>query len=261
MTQTLAIAQNTIREAIRNRIFASLIFFTLAMLGITMALSSASLNEEIRLMKDVGLFLVSTASVFIAIFTGVNLVYKELERKTIYTIMPKPIYRWQFLVGKYLGLAGTMAFLVAFMGLVLFGLLFIVGGEPGWAMLQAVWLLYVEVLIVLSVAMIFSSFSTPFLSGLMTLGVFIVGRFVDVLSTIQLGEPDERTATTEAVSTLIQWIVRIAPDLSLYNLTPQLVYDRPISGEFILQTTVLGLTYILISLAISAFLFSRRDFV
>ncbi len=116
MTQIFAIAQNTIREAIRNRIFASLIFFTLVMLGITMALSSASLHEEVRLMKDVGLFLVSTASVFIAIFTGVNLVYKELERKTIYTIMPKPIYRWQFLVGKFLGLAGTMAFLVAFMG-------------------------------------------------------------------------------------------------------------------------------------------------
>ena len=142
MMQIIAIAQNTIREAIRNRIFASLIFFTLAMLGITMALSSASLNEEIRLMKDVGLFLVSTASVFIAIFTGVNLVYKELERKTIYTIMPKPIYRWQFLVGKYLGLAGTMAFLVAFMGLVLFGLLFVVALLQffgGVMLLQSFW--------------------------------------------------------------------------------------------------------------------------
>ena len=105
MRKILAVARNTFREAVRNRIFASLIFFTLALLGFALAMSSASLNEEVRLMTDVGLFLTSTAAVFIAIFTGVNLVYKELERKTIYTLMAKPISRPQFLLGKYLRLA------------------------------------------------------------------------------------------------------------------------------------------------------------
>ncbi len=261
MMEIYAIAQNTVREAIRNRIFAALIFFTLVMLALTMALSSASLHEEVRLMKDVGLFLVSVSSVFIAIFTGVNLVYKELERKTIYTIMPKPIFRWQFLLGKYLGLAGTMLFLVAFMGAVLCAVLILVGGTPGWSMIQAIWLLYVEVLVVMGVAMIFSSFSTPFLSGLMTFGVFVVGRFVHVLRDLRLGEPDERTPVTEVVSKAIQLISQVAPDLSLYNVTPHVVYGRPLTWEFVGQATFLGVTYVLIYLLIASALFGRRDFV
>ena len=261
MKQVMAIAQNTFREAVRNRIFAALIFFALCMLGVTLAMSSASLHEEVRLMKDVGLFLTSSASVFIAIFTGVNLVYKELERKTIYTIMSKPIHRPQFLAGKYLGLDATMAILVGFMGMVLMGLLFLVGGEPSWAKLQAIWLLYIEVLVVLSVALVFSSFSTPFLSGLMTLGVFLVGRFVDVLGSLELGRPEERTEVTELVSAAVRWITRIVPDLSIYNVTPQVVYERPMGFEFVFEASIAGLTYASLAFIVAALLFGRRDFV
>jgi len=261
MMQVFAIAHNTFREAVRNRIFASLIFFAIAMLGLTLAMSSASLNEEIRLMKDDGMFLISTASVFIAIFTGVNLVYKEIEYKTVYTIMPKPIFRSQFLLGKYLGLALTMLILVSIMGLVLCGLLVMVGGQPGISIAQAIWLLYVEVLIVLAVALVFSSFSTPFLSGLMTLGVFMVGRFVDVLRNLHLGDKDVPSATLDAISTVVQWLAKISPDLSLYNVTAHLVYERPVSGEYLFQASMLGLTYILIGLFVASIFFGRRDFV
>ena len=261
MNQVFAIAQNTFREAVRNRIFAVLIFFALGMLGITLAMSSASLHEEVRLMKDVGLFLTSTASVFIAIFTGVNLVYKELEKKTIYTIMSKPIHRSQFLAGKYLGLALTMFVLVLFMGGVLASLIFLVGGELQWVMFQAIWLIFIEVLIVLAVALVFSSFSTPFLSGLMTLGVFLVGRFVDILGHLELGAADERTEMTILVSRLIRWTTRIVPDLSIYNVTPQVVYNRSIGTDFILEATLVGVTYAGIAFILASFLFGRRDFV
>jgi ABC-type transport system involved in multi-copper enzyme maturation permease subunit len=257
----IAIAQNTFREAIRNRIFASLIFFTLALLGVTLAMSSASLNEEVRLMKDIGLFLTSTAAVFIAIFTGVNLVYKELERKTIYTIMSKPISRTQFLVGKYLGLLQTMFVLVAIMGLVLCGVLEFVGGDADLAMLQAIWLLFVEVAIVIAVALVFSSFSTPFLSGLMTLGIFVVGRFVGTLRNIRLGNSETADSTGALVSDVIKWITYVVPDLSIFNVTPQVVYHRPMTAEFMTHATLLGFTYIILCLMIAVFLFSRRDFV
>jgi len=261
MKKVLAIAQNTFREAVRNRIFASLIFFTLALLGVTLAMSSASLNEEVRLMKDIGLFLTSTAAVFIAIFTGVNLVYKELERKTIYTIMSKPISRTQFLTGKYIGLLQTMFVLVAIMGIVLCGVLVFVGGRVDMAMLQAIWLLFVEVAIVVAVALVFSSFSTPFLSGLMTLGVFVVGRFVDTLRNVRLGDGTEATGADSAASEIIKWVTHIVPDLSIFNVTPQVVYNRPMTIDFMAHATLLGFTYIILCLMISVFLFSRRDFV
>jgi len=261
MKPTWTIAQNTFREAVRNRIFAASIFFALAMLGLVLAVSSASLHEEVRLMKDVGLFLISISAVFIAIFTGVTLVYKELERKTIYTVMPKPIYRTQFLAGKYLGLAMTMFVLVVTMGTVLFGMLHLVDGAPGLEMIQAFWLIYLEVLIVMAVALVFSSFSTPFLSGLLTLGTFICGRFVDVMLTLRLGEADERTPVTEAISSLVRLVAHVTPDLSIYNITPHVVYGHPLSQDFILQATLTGLAYIGIGFVISAVLFSRRDFV
>ena len=215
MTPILSIALNTFREAVRNRIFFSLIFFAIALLGIVLALSSASLNEEVRLMTDVGLFLCSTAAVFIAIFTGVNLVYKELERKTIYTIMSKPISRSQFIFGKYLGLVQTMFILVAVMGSVLCGVLYTVGWQPSMSMVIAIYLLFLEVTIVLSVAILFSSFSTPFLSGLMTLGVFVVGRFVDTLRTLKLGRSDDDQASLDGISQVVRWISEITPDLSI----------------------------------------------
>ncbi len=261
MIPTLTIARNTFREAVRNRIFAASIFFALAMLGLVLAVSSASLHEEVRLMKDVGLFLISISAVFIAIFTGVTLVYKELERKTIYTVMPKPIYRAQFLAGKYLGLAMTMFVLVLTMGAVLFAMLQLVDGDPGVEMVQAFWLVYVEVLIVMAVALVFSSFSTPFLSGLLTLGTFVCGRFVDVLLNLRLGEADERTPLTETISGVVRFIAQVTPDLSIYNVTPHVVYGHPLSADFVIQASLTGLAYIGIGFVISAILFARRDFV
>lgn len=258
--QIFAVARNTFREAVRNRVFASLIFFAVLMMGITLAVSSASLNEEIRLMKDVGFFLISTFSVLIAVFTGVNLVYKELERKTVYTVMPKPIWRWQFLLGKYLGLAATMLIQVAVMSGVLALLIPLVGGAIGIELLQAAWLVFVEVGIVLAVALVFSSFSTPFLSGLLTLGVFAVGRFADVLGTVRLGDPESRTPLTEGISAAVRFISDVTPDLSLYDVTPNLVYARPITADYLLHATGLGLTYIALGLLIAAVLFHRRDF-
>lgn len=258
--QIFAIARNTLREAVRNKLFATLGVFAIGMLGLTLAVSSASLHEEVRLMKDVGLFLISTFSVLIAVFTGVNLVYKELERKTIYTVMPKPIWRWQFLVGKYLGLAATMAVQVAVMIAVLGGLIPLVGGEIGVELWQAGWLVYAEVCIVLAVALVFSSFSTPFLSGLLTVGVFVVGRFADVLSTLRLGKPEERTETTEAISATVRAVAEIVPDLSLYDVTPQLVYGTPLTAGYVLEATALAATYVVLGLGLAAVLFHRRDF-
>ena len=261
MNQIYAIAQNTFREAVRNRIFASLILFAVAMLGATLAMSSGSMHEEVRLMKDVGLFFMSTSAVAICIFIGVNLVYKELERKTIYTIMPKPIYRAQFLLGKYLGLAFTMLVLVSVMGAVLGLLMTTLGEAPGLPMLQAFWLIYIEVLVVTALALFFSSFSTPFLSGLMALGIFVLGRFVDVLLTVKLAAKGQETVMSEMGETVVKTLTMIIPDLSIYNLTTHVVYARPVTADYILNATVSGLSYATLGLLVAALLFSRRDFV
>ncbi len=259
MTQIFGIALNTFREAVRNRIFLSLILFAVAMLLITMAVSSASLNEELRLMKDVGLFLISTFSVLISIFIGVNLVYKEIERKTVYTVIPKPIYRFQFLLGKYLGLAITMASQLVVMALVLAGLFWAMEGSFGLGMLQAILLIYVEVLIVISVALLFSSFSTPLLSGLLTVGTFIVGRFVEDLMNLRLVSQEEKSV--EGLASLVKVVVKLAPDLSIFNTTPYVVYETSLPWGYLLDGALYGLSYIGICLLFASLIFSRRSFI
>ena len=114
-----AITLNTFREAVRNRVMAVLFFFAVALMAFSLVLGELSLNEEERIIKDLGLAGISVFSVLIALFLGVNLLSKELDKKTVYAIIPKPLYRWEFLVGKYLGIALTMTVLVALMSAVL----------------------------------------------------------------------------------------------------------------------------------------------
>jgi ABC-type transport system involved in multi-copper enzyme maturation permease subunit len=263
MRQLFVIALNTFREAVRNRIFASLIVFSIAMMLLTVAVSSASLNEEIRIIKDIGLFLTSTFSALICVFVGVNLVYKEIERKTVYTILPKPIQRWQFLFGKYAGTAATMSVQVAVMGGVLWGLFLSMGEAFGVVMLQALWLIYVEILVVGAIALFFSSFSTPFLSGMLTLGIFIVGRFSETLSSISL-KPQSPADDPEALarlSALIRGVASVLPDLSKFNVTPNVVYGHALQADVVLWATLEGGTYALLLLVLASWLLSRRDFI
>ncbi len=262
MSQIIAIALNTFRESIRNRVFASLGFFAIALLGVVAAMSRASLNEEIRLMKDLGLFLVSTFAVVIAVFVGVNLLYKEIERKTVYTVMPKPIYRFQFLLGKYVGLAATMAVLVATMGLALRGTFLIFDGDFGVTMAQALWLVYVEVLVVVAVALFFSSFSTPFLSGLLTFGVFVVGRFHSKLVAPNLlGDRKDIGDAGRLIEQIVAWVATVSPKLSYFNVTPQVVYDVHLPWSYVGYATAQGVSYVVVVLILASVLFSIRDFV
>jgi hypothetical protein len=263
MNAVFAIALNTFREATRNKIFYSLILFGVACLMLTLAVSSASLHQEVRLMKDVGLFMTSTFSVFIAVLIGINLVYQEIERKTIYTVIPKPIGRWQFLFGKYVGLLATMAVQVVVMGFVLALQFWIMGETMGIEMVQALWLIFIEILVVTAVALFFSAFSTPFLSGLLTLGIFAVGRFVDRLVELRF-KPERGEApdpVLEQIAALVRGVANVAPDLSLYNTTPYVVYDKAIDWGYVVQASLYGCTYAGITLLLAAVMFHRRDFV
>lgn len=260
MSQIIAIAVNTFREAVRNKIFFSLVLFSIAMLLLTMAIGSASLNEEVRVMKNVGLFLISTFSVMIGVFVGVNLIYKDIERKTIYTVMPKPIFRFQFLLGKYLGLAMTMIIQVVIMGGIISAQFWMLDAEIGIELFQALWLIYIEVLVVVAIALFFSSFSSPFLSGMLTLGIFVVGRFVDTILTGKLIQADSGDFM-RVVATLAKGIAKITPDLSIYDTTAYVVYDNKIAWDYVLQATNYGVSYLAVLLLLASLIFSRRDFV
>lgn len=264
MRRIFAVARNTFREAVRNKVLYSLLFFALALIVSALALGQLSVHEDQRMIRDVGLFGVDLFSVMIAIFVGVNLLYKELALKTVYTILPKPIARWEFILGKWLGVMATLGVQVSVMGGVLVATLRVEGsGAAGVdpALLEALWLLFMNVTIVTSVALWFSSFSSPFLSGLFSLGVFAVGRSIPDLR--QLAE-----RVGGALGGVLTTLASVLPNLHLFYPSGSTVAGQRVSvhGDFVGlrylgATTGYALGYSALVLGWAMLIFRKRDFV
>lgn len=261
MNRVLAIARNTFREAVRNKILYSLLFFALLLIASAVALGRLSMNEDQRMIRDVGLFGIDLFGVIIAIFVGVNLLYKELELKTVYTILPKPLHRWEFVLGKWLGMLTTLAVQVGVMGAVLLAVLAGQGGGLDVPTAKAVWLLYVNVIVITSFALFFSAFSSPFLSGFFALGVFVVGRSI----------PDVVQLAGKAgggLRAVLLGSAKVLPNLHLFYPSGAIVgADRVsvhsvfVNGEYLLWNTVYGVGYSAVVVLLAMLIFSRRDFV
>src|SRR2546430_8930527 len=175
-----AIARNAFREAVRDRVLYNLVVFALLLIAGAILLGELSAGQEAKIIVDLGLSAILLFGVFIAIFVGVGLVYKEIERRTLYAILAKPIGRGEFLLGKYLGLCLTLLVNVIVMGVGLSLALIYV--KRGWnPLVERIWpailLIYVELMILTGVAMMFSAFSSPALSALLTFFVFVIGHF------------------------------------------------------------------------------------
>lgn len=259
--RVMAIARNTFREAVRNKILYSLLFFAILLIGSAVALGRLSMNEEVRMTRDIGLFGIDLFGVLIAIFVGVNLLYKELELKTVYTILPKPLRRWEFVLGKWLGMLVTLAVQLAIMGVALYATLALQGADLGGAVLAALWLLYVNVVVVTSVAVLFSSFSTPFLSGFFSLGVFFVGRSVADLQQVAAKMGGGIETAVAAASWVLPNLHLFYPSGAIIGSEHVSVHGTFVGASYLLWNTVYGAGYSLVVLVLAMAIFSRRDFV
>ncbi len=175
VVRILAVAGNTLREAVRNRVLYTLVFFALGMIGLGVVLSTLSYVEQERILQDVGLAAIRIFGVAIAIFVGVGLIHKEVERRTIHTILSKPVARAEFLLGKYLGLVATLWLQVAIMSLGFAVVSLAAGAELTSRHAAALSLVAVELAVMVGVATLFSSFTTPLLASLFSCGIFVAG--------------------------------------------------------------------------------------
>jgi ABC-type transport system involved in multi-copper enzyme maturation permease subunit len=261
MRRIWAIARNTFREAVRNKILYSLLFFAVLLILSALALGQLSLHQEIRMTRDVGLFGIDVFGVLIAIFVGVNLLYKELDLKTVYTILPKPLRRWEFVLGKWLGMLLTLAVQVAVMGLVLVGTLAVQGGSFDVPTAKAVWLLYVNVVVITSIAVLFSAFSTPYLSGFFALGCFAVGRSVADLQQFGQKAGGLTKAVIEGAAKLLPNLHLFFPSGSIVGAETVSVHRELVGADYVLSATAYGFGYSVVVLLLAMAIFRRRDFV
>lgn len=252
-----AIARNTFREAVRDRVLYNLVLFVLILTGGAVFLGELSAAQEAKIIVDMGLSAALLFGVFIAIFVGVGLVYKEIERRTIYAIFSKPVGRGEFLLGKYLGLCLTLAVNVAVMGAgVSLALLYV---RRGWdPMVLSIWpavaLIYVELMIVVAVALLFSSFSSPALSALLTFFVFVIGHFSAELKGLS------ESVGTGGARLLFAALYYLLPNLSNYAYITDASHGQmPAAADFC-GGVLYGLAYITVLLAASTLIFKRRNF-
>ena len=252
-----AIARNAFREAVRDRVLYNLVFFVLLLIVGSIFLGELSDAQESKIIIDLGLSAMLLFGAFISIFVGVGLVYKEIERRTIYAIFSKPVGRGEFLVGKYLGLCLTLLVNVAVMGIGLsLALLYVRRGweAPILNIWPAIMLIYVELMILTAVAILFSSFSSPALSALLTFFVFIIGHFSADLKTFA-----EATGTTSA-RYLFSALFYLLPNLSNYSyITPAAHGQMPAPAMFF-ASLAYALLYIAVLLAAATLIFNRRNF-
>ena len=251
------IAGNTFREAVRDRVLYNLVLFVLIITGAAIFIGELSGGQERKIIVDLGLSAMLLFGVFIAIFVGVGLVYKEIERHTVYAIFSKPVGRGEFLIGKYLGLCLTLLVNLAIMGAgVSLALIYI---SRGWDPLAlsiwpAILLIYVELMILTGVALLFSSFSSPALSALLTFFVFIIGHFSKDLKSLS-GSIPSRPARY-----LFAGLYYLLPNLSnLSFITPAAHGLRPHFAE-VAVIVLYSIIYIAVILAAATMIFRRRNF-
>jgi ABC-type transport system involved in multi-copper enzyme maturation permease subunit len=261
MRRIQAIAWNTFREAVRNKILYSLLFFALLIILSALAMGNLTLHEEVRMTRDIGLFGIDAFGVIIAIFVGVNLLYKELDLKTVYTILPKPLNRWEFVLGKWLGMLLTLAVQMSVMGLVLAMTLWMQGAAFDIPTVKAVWLLFINVMLVTSIAVFFSAFSSPFLSGFFSLGCFVVGRSVPDIRALAAKSGPMAKHLLDTGCTLIPNMHLFYPSGAIVGSDQVSVHREFVNASYLFSTTVYGVAYSLVVLLLAMLIFRKRDFV
>jgi len=251
--KVLAIALNTFREAIRDRILYLLLVFAVLLIGSSRALSLLTVGSEEKIVKDIGLAAISLFGVATAIFVGVGLVFKEIEKRTIYTLVSKPIVRSHFILGKYLGLVLVLAVNVSIMTACFYGLLLVKGWADA-AIASAVFLTLVELLLVTAIAIFFSSFSTPILSSLFTVTAYVIGH----VSWGLLMLAERVNGLGRGICHALYWCL---PNLERLNVRGMVVHGADVPLDQVLTATVYGVSYTIIVLGLAMMMFRRRDFL
>jgi ABC-type transport system involved in multi-copper enzyme maturation permease subunit len=251
----LTIARNTFRESVRDRILYNLVLFVLLITACAILLGDLTDGQEARTIVNIGLSAMLVFGVFIAIFVGVGLVSKEIEKRTVYAIFSKPVHRGEFVIGKYLGLCSTLFVNTAVMGLgISFALLYVGGGTMAATIWGAVGLIYIELAIITAVAIVFSSFSSPALSALLTFMVFVIGHLSASLRDLgaSLGSTFARAVLEAAYYFL--------PNLSLFAFRTEAANSMVPSSSMALGALAYGIAYAVVLLSISILIFNRRNF-
>jgi ABC-type transport system involved in multi-copper enzyme maturation permease subunit len=261
------VAVAVFRESVRDKVFYNLAFFALLLVGASIVIGQLTAGQDVKIIKDLGLAATSLFGVFIAVFVGISLVSKEVDRRSVYPLLAKPIRRGEFIVGKYAGLLLTLLVNTVVMTVALYGVLFFMArGVPAnvqhaWdapaldpALLVAILLIYLDIAVVTAVAVFFSSYSSPLLSAIFTLGVYVAGQFSGDLQHF------DEIVHAPAAAVVAKVAYYVLPDFSRFDVKLAVVHGLPVSGLYVASSAAYAAVYIAALLFGAMAIFARRDF-
>ena len=267
MNATAVIAVNVFRESVRDKVLYNLVLFAILLIGASVVIGELTAGQDIKIIKDLGLSATSFFGLFIAVFIGIGLVSKEVERRSIYALLAKPIDRWQLVVGKYVGLVLTLAVNIGVMA----AAQYLVLGWMAWgasadmirawdappadsALLVAIGLILVELMLVTAIAVFFSTFSTPILSATLTFACYIVGHFSADLRNFR------SVIDSPALGRILAGLYWVLPNLAQFDVKADVIHGRHVAFGYVALAVAYAAIYAGLLLTISAYVFSRRDF-
>ena len=261
------IAVNVFRESVRDKVLYNLVVFAILMMGASYLIGQLTAGQDIKIIKDLGLGAIAVFGLFIAVFIGIQLVSKEVERRSIYSLLAKPIHRHQLVLGKYLGLVLTLAVNLTVMVLAFYAVLgymrltapsLVVNALDGPAldprMLKAIVLIFGQLAIVTAIALFFSSFSSPILSASFTLGMYVAGHFSADLRNF------DQVVDSRGAQLLAHGLYWVLPNLAPFDVKGQVVHALPVPNAYVALTLLYAAAYIAVLLTMAVMIFSRRDF-
>jgi ABC-type transport system involved in multi-copper enzyme maturation permease subunit len=253
MRRAGVVALNTFREAVRDRVLYNLVFFALLMMAAAVAVGQISIGIEQTVIVSLGLSAISVIGLLISIFIGVALVSKEMDKRTLYALLAKPVRRWEFLLGKFAGLVLTLAVNTAAMALGLLLVMVYVMGRSDAVVLVAVYFILLKLALIVALALLFSCFTTPLLAILFTVGFYIAGLYVQELRNLPV------EVMSPAMAAFTKWFSYLLPNFENFNVMAMAAHGRAVPGALILQNTLYTVVYCTIVLTAAAAVFSRRN--
>ena len=267
MNAARCVAVAVFRESVRDRVFYNLVLFAVLLVAASILMGQLTAGQDIKIIKDLGLAATSLFGLFIAIFVGISLVSKEVDRRSVYPLLAKPIRRSEFIVGKYAGLLLTLFVNIAVMTIALYTVLFFLSrGVPkpiqgAWdapaldpALLKAIALIYMGLAVVTAVAVLFSTYSSPLLSAVFTLGVYLVGQFNADLKHFDV------IVDSPAAVAMARACYYVLPDFARFDVKLAVVHGIPVTGSYVLATAAYAAAYIAALVFGAIVIFSKRDF-
>jgi len=261
------VAVNVFKESVRDKVLYNLVAFAALLIAASYLLGQLTAGQDVKIVKDLGLAAIATFGLLIAVFIGIGLVWKEVERRSIYGLLSKPIRRSEFVVGKFAGLALTLLVNVVVMTIVHYAVLAYVNTQfpesvrAAWPapatdprMLLAIALIVVELLLVTAIALFFSTFSSPFLSAALTVGLWVIGHFNADLRNF------EAVVESKPAAYLARALYYLLPNFAAFDVKTQVVHGLPVPASYVVTTALYGVTYIALLLTGAVIIFSRRDF-